>query len=80
VSKATGAATAQELEQHARNLRDVEVAENEELNMVLGAYLEKRTGVLDELMRRELWQVRERGKEQRQAIQHLLQQRRQQTE
>ncbi len=45
----------------AQDIRDVEAARNEETNALLQAYLEKRTQCLDELMRRELWAVREQA-------------------
>lgn len=56
----------------ARDLRDVEAARNEELNALLQSYLERRTACVDELLRRELWAVREQANAIRSAIAAVL--------
>jgi hypothetical protein len=56
----------------ARDLRDVEAARNEETNALLASYLERRTQCVDELMRRELYAVREQAAQLRAAMTAVL--------
>lgn len=56
----------------AQDLRDCNSQMNEHLNTVLHLYLDKRTQVLDELMGRELWAVRESARSKREQIQAVL--------
>jgi hypothetical protein len=56
----------------ARNLRDVEAGRNEETNALLQLYLERRNACVDELMRRELWAVRDQAAHMKSAINAVL--------
>lgn len=55
-----------------RELNDAQSMMNESINALLHAYMEKRTQVLDELQRRELWRIREVGKKKKEQIQQVL--------
>ena len=61
----------------ASSLADADAGRNEELNALMALYLERRTGVLDELMRRELYKVREEANSMRALIEGELKRRRQ---
>jgi hypothetical protein len=41
----------------AQRIRDINSVMNEEINTVLQLYLSKRTGLLQEMMGREIWMV-----------------------
>lgn len=56
----------------AQDLRDVEAARNEETNALLARYLERRTQCVDELMRRELYALRDQAAQLRQAAAAVL--------
>lgn len=53
-------------------MRDIEAGRNEETNSILQVYLERRTACVDELMRRELYAVREKAAQMKAAIAAVL--------